>query len=48
MKDKKNTNSKPEEEKNIVNTNEETDEFVKYGMRPLTDEQLDQAVGGID
>ena len=26
---------------------EQEDEFVKAGMKPLTDEQLDQAIGGI-
>ena len=26
---------------------EQEDEFVKAGMKPLTDEQLDQAIGGV-
>ena len=45
MKEEKNKNK--ETEKKEVNVDNETDEFVQSGMKPLTDEQLDQAIGGI-
>ena len=35
-------------EKKEVNDIKETDVFVQGGMKPLTDEQLDQAIGGIE
>lgn len=44
-----NTNTENKENKTRRNSSgNEVDEFVQNGMRALTDEQLDKAIGGIE